>query len=1054
MGGIWLTLRAVLWGKGLSLALLVVAVSGVAAAVGTSIYATSVQEAMLSERLAQTSDANARLSISDIESDQAMRKVTDPDLLRHFAPPVRGIESRSAQMTLGPSQQATSVATWRENQCAHVVMVRGVCPTTGDGVAVLAADGKQFGIKLGFVLRDPRYPEPLGKVVGWYRPKDPTDPYWGDRNYFERRRELEDEPPRIGSPLVSREQAERLLAVHVTDWMLQRDTLHLRDLSRLQEELTALSQGPRVDRARYDVGLLAVLEGFQKERTLVERAGLLVVLQILLLSWYLLYLMVQAFSEAREAQFALAKLRGHRLRSTLAFGVSLPILVLVAALPIGVVLGWGAVVALRGQLLPPGTEVALGWPTFGALAVTAVGGLAAIVLASWRLARDPVAEQLRGGTRVRRRIASFVVGAVLVTLAAAGIYQLRTLGDTVTASGLGLLTPALIAMAAGIVGTQLMMLLARGWIGLSGARSGVAGWLAARQLARRRGNGRVVILLVTSGVLVLFGANALLTGTETRRSQAYFELSAPIVHDVQLNLRSPAELMTAVRLADPQGRYAMTVVENAPSGSRGGDRMLAVDSSRLANVAAWAPNWGPNPLADLAKRLREPTPGGGGAWRSRAGGEIQPSVLFKGNLIELTVDTAKLKSAEPLTLRLEVETTGGPRPGSKLVGDFGKLRTGVHTYRAELPSCQVGCRLRKVTMDRLTPVALDSRLVFRELRVDGKPVDAGFTAGTERWRPALALSGTPTQAPSAVVVPAGQAGGAARRGLVVDLRIGQSAQELSLTPRDLPAVLPVVGASTTRLEQFYGKEKAALERYDGIERPAGGLLDGKGVDSAARPVRTAGRTDLLPRLGREGLLMDLEYAERESQPLPFGANAEVWLTQDAPASIVRKLKEEGFLVGPERSIEARLKQLDGSGAAIAQTVFLVASIAGFGLALSGTVLLLVIAARRRRYEVAALSVAGVSARSIRWAEAAEAIALFGAAGLLMFGCAYLSTPLIAVAAPNAVSALFGPRAPDQPWAQLGGLTAGMTLVLFVIGWLVAGWLIRTSRPEVLREARP
>ncbi|GAB3427041.1 ABC transporter permease [Flindersiella endophytica] len=1041
MGGLWLTLRAVLWGKGLSLALLVVAVGGVAAAVGTSIYAASVQEAMLSERLAQTSDAAARLSITDVDSAQAVRKVADPELTRYFAPPVRGIESRTVKLTISETQEARTVAAWRENQCEHVVMVRGTCPTAGDGIAVLAADGKQFGIKLGFVLNDPRYPEPLGKVVGWYQPKDPKDPYWGDRSYFERRREIQvpPTPPRIGSPLLSEEQARRLLAIPVTDWMLQRDKVHIGDLSVLTAKLTALSQAPRVDNTRYKADLVPVLDTFEKERILVERAGLLVVLQILLLSWYLLYLMVQAFSEAREAQFALAKLRGHRLRSTLVFGVSLPVLVLVAAVPIGAVLGWAAVNALRGQLLPPGTEVTLGWPTFAALAITAVGGLAAIVLASWRLARDPVAEQLRGGTRVRRRIAVFVVGAVLVTLAAAGIYQLRSLGDTVTASGLGLLTPALIAMAAGILGTQLVMLLARSWIGLSRARRGVAGWLAARQLARRRGNGRVVILLVTSGVLVLFGANALLTGMETRRSQAYFELSAPVVRDVQLNLRSPAELMAAVRQADPAGRYAMTVVENTPSDSRGGDRLLAVDSSRLANVAAWAPGWGPSPLADLAKRLREPA---------------QSSVLFKGNLIELTVDTAKLKSAEPVSLRFEAETTGGSKPGSKLVGDLGKLRPGVRTYRAELPSCQVGCRLRKLTMERLTPVALDARLVFRELRVDGKPVDAGFTAGADRWRSALALSGMQSQPPRAVVVPAGKAGAAARQGLVADLHVGQSAQELGLTPRDLPAVLPVVRASTTQLEQFYGAEKSALERYDGIERPAGGLLAGRGVDSAGRPVRSAGQAELLPRLGREGVLMDLEYAEREAQPLPFGAKAEVWMTADAPASILRTLEAEGFLIGPERSIEARLDQLDGSGAAIAQTVFLVASIAAFGLALSGTVLLLVISARRRRYEVAALSVAGVSPRSVRWAEAAEAITLFWAAGLLMFGCAYLSTPLISVAAPNAVSALFGPRAPGQPWAQLGGLTAGMTLVLFGIGWLVAVWLIRTSRPEVLREARP
>lgn len=1036
MGGLWLTLRAVLWGKGLSLALLVVAVSGVAAAVGTSVYATAVQQAMLDERMARTPDATGRLTVADVDFETAVSKVP-PGLARYFAPPQEGIETRLVELPLSSVLTVESIATWRKGQCEHVVMVRGSCPAEGDGIAVLEADGKQYDLQIGRELRVRTEPTPLGKVVGWYRPKDPADPFWGDRHNFERRKAVVGNPPanpRIGSPLLSESRARRLLRpVPVADWMLLRDRVHLRDTGPLTDQLRALTEAPRVDSVRYEVGLQAVLEGFQKDRTLVERAGLLVVLQILLLSWYLLYLMVQAFSEAREAQFALAKLRGHRLRSTLAFGVSLPVLVLAVALPIGAVLGWGAVLALRGRLLPPGTGVAFGWSTFTALAVTAVGGLAAIVLASWRLARDPVAEQLRGGTRARRRMASFVVGAVLVTLAGAGIYQLRALGDTVTASGLGLLTPALIAVAAGVLGTQLVMLLARGWIGLSRARPGVAGWLAARQLSRRRGNGRVVILLVTSGVLVLFGANALLTGSETRRSQAYFELSAPVVRDVTLNLRSPAELMTAVRLADPDGRYAMAVVETASSDSRGGDRLLAVDSQRLANVAAWSPAWGPNPLAGLAARLREPG---------------TPSVLFKGNLIELTVDTVKLKSDVPLTLRFEVETTGGQRPGSKLVGDLGRLRPGVHTYRAELPSCLVGCRLRKLNLDRISPLALDGRLVFRELRVDGGPVDAGFQAGPDRWRSALALSGTQSQGPGAVVAPA------AGQALVVDLRAGQIAQDLSVTPRDIPAVLPVVRAQSTRLEQFYGTEKSTLEQYDGVKRPLGGLLAGRGIDSAGRPVRSAGQAELLPRLGREGVLMDLEYAERESQPLPFGARTEVWMTADAPASILRTLRAQGFLLGPERSIAARQKQLDGSGAAVAQTVFLVASVAGFGLALSGTVLLLVVSARRRRYEVAALATAGVSSRSIRWAEAAEAIALFGAAGLLVFGCAYLSAPLVSIAAPSEVSALFGPAPPAQPWVQLGGLTAGMTLALFVIGWLVAVWLIRTSRPEVLREARP
>ena len=121
----------------------------------------------------------------------------------------------------------------------------------------------------------------------------------------------------------------------------------------------------------------------------------LITLQLLALCLLLLFLAVTDAIEARGPEIALAKLRGRGAVSTAMFGLSEPVLLLLLALPVGTLAGWGASALLSHVLLRPGTQVALpalGWVS---AAVAAAGGLAAAVLAAQPDSAPPVLEEWR-----------------------------------------------------------------------------------------------------------------------------------------------------------------------------------------------------------------------------------------------------------------------------------------------------------------------------------------------------------------------------------------------------------------------------------------------------------------------------------------------------------------------------------------------------------------------------------------------------------------------------------------------------------------------------------
>src|SRR5262249_57167978 len=115
------------------------------------------------------------------------------------------------------------------------------------------------------------------------------------------------------------------------------------------------------DTAQLETGLPALLDAADHERGLLQVSTALVAAQLALLAWLVLFQVVTDAAESRGNEVALAKLRGFSGRSTVAFGLGQPLAVLVAALPVGLLVAWGAVSAMSRWVLVPGTPVQMTW---------------------------------------------------------------------------------------------------------------------------------------------------------------------------------------------------------------------------------------------------------------------------------------------------------------------------------------------------------------------------------------------------------------------------------------------------------------------------------------------------------------------------------------------------------------------------------------------------------------------------------------------------------------------------------------------------------------------
>ncbi len=425
--------------------------------------------------------------------------------------------------------------------------------------------------------------------------------------------------------------ADLPLPVLVTVRSTLRPGLTLGELPALQESIDATKAA--VNRQDRLLALRSDLPDIIARVTAQAGAAQVLILvtgvQALFLAVYALAIVLQRVGRARAAEWGVGRLRGVPRRRWLASVYTEPLVALLLGLPLGFAAGIGAARLGVGWALRPGTPVEP-WhlPVVASAVAATVIAIAALVVVSLRSLRQPLAELVQQQAETRRLgVVGAVVHAGVVLLAAASVYQLLS-GGLLGAQGgqLGLLAPGLLALAVAMLAVRLAVLVVAR-ITTRPPRS-LASLVVGRHAARSPSTLNPAMIIAVGVALTVFATQVLALSVRNQELRADAATGADTV--LTVSVPRDTDLLTAVRGADPSGRFAMAVQESAVGEFSGAARLIAVDSTRLEAVSAWSPAWAG--VADVASALRGP---------------VTPAVELRGSRIEVDLTDVR---AEALAL--------------------------------------------------------------------------------------------------------------------------------------------------------------------------------------------------------------------------------------------------------------------------------------------------------------------------------------------------------------------------------------------------------------------
>ena len=914
---------AMVWtrrGQAVTLALL--SLFAVAAAVAAPAYMRAADRAVAAGQIATALPAERGITVRSLEDDR--NGVTAPD---NTGGSFAGIAAALLELpgftyvhaaeydTIGiePGPQVRTRFTYRQDACAHLVMVSGRC-LIGEGDVVIGeqtarrlslAAGAPITLTFAEFSKDPRTPrfEPFGApkrltVVGVYRVPDPAATYWGAHGYFAR-----DAGDRAGEPVFASDATMTAMDHGLTrmsiDGVAGPGALDVDNLAALRAGLARAtgSAGALGAAVRVDTAVPALLDRIEAGRAAARVIVPVVAVPLVLLACLSIYLAVGYGTEGRRPELAVVALRGERWwgRWWLATGESL--VAIVAGAVAGCLAGQLLVDVAAATLLPGGgAGVGLGSLRYAPVAAGAA--LVAAVLAQRRQLLSPVAELLRRAPAPAAGVRGLAVEAAVLVLAVVCVVQLQLSGGELT--GLGLLAPAFVALALAVLAARaaLPVITRAAARALRRGRLGPA--LAGFQLTRRPGAARLLTLLVAAVAVAGYAACAVDVAARGRAVAATVGNGAPRVVTVTGVTRSA--LLQATRAVDPDGAYAMAVVR-LPSGTIGAPSGLAVDSTRLAAVAAW-PAGGPS-AETVARRLHPAAPA---------------PVVFGGQ--DLTVDVTAGGTVDRQPVRLGVAVSSVAGLGDTVV-QLGTLRPGDGTYQLRTPVCREGCRLKGIqlagpgqgsALDPGVEVTVRGLRTVNPRRVALEPAGIGEPG---RWRPSggAVLAGGPDGL--RVRVETGLPGGA------------------WIQPADTPSPLPVAAS--------------------GVDL-AGSLA---GFDGRSTTVDAATVLPAVPRAGTGQVLADLEYLDRISTDTGQASEPQVWLGPRAPADVLERLTARGMVVTGDVTADQLGRQLDEQGPALALWFYALAGGLAVLLAAGALVLAAAVDRARRVEDLSALRAQGL-----------------------------------------------------------------------------------------------
>ena len=161
-------------------------------------------------------------------------------------------------------------------------------------------------------------------------------------------------------------------------------------------------------------------------------------------------------------------------------------------------------------------------------------------------------------------------------------------------------------------------------------------------------------------------------------------------------------------------------------------------------------------------------------------------------------------------------------------------------------------------------------------------------------------------------------------------------------PADTPYPLPVAVAGTASGSSITGLDGRSLAVSRVLHLPA------------------------VPGIGRPATLVDLDYVSRLATD-GGQATGEVWLTTDAPPSVLQRLTAAGVVVTGESTAAQARRQLDQQGPALALWFYVIVAVLATLLAAGALVLSAGVDRARRVEDLSALRTQGLSRSALRTA---------------------------------------------------------------------------------------
>jgi hypothetical protein len=922
----------------------------------------------------------------------------------------------------------------RDQVCAHLTLTTGACPKAAGEILVSAKDmaawkwpvGKTFDTPVPALGSGPPASTTL-TVVGAYEVV-PDEAYWLRTQLDGKSGTLVDvgteQVPALDDFVTAEATFGKAWSVAQASLTLplRRDLFTLGNLQQISDLLgskDARASGQGIDGALVETQLPTIIDGIRVGQHQLRVIVPLLMAQLGLLAAAILLLVAQAAVEQRRPEVALARLRGRSREGAGRIVMGELALTVALGLPLGFLLALLLTTQVRGFLLPDGVPFEVPWSSLVALGASAVVCALAIWLAARPVQRLTVSALLRRVSRERAR-AFGIVDILAVALAGFGLVGLAT----GTLEGpLALVTPTLIALAAGLVASRLAVPIAgaSGRVNLRRGRIGPA--LTAFGLERRPTLRKVVTVVSVAVALTVFAANALVVGDRNWAARAQVQTGAPAVIDTDSH--NPAGLLSTVRAIDPSGTGAspVAIVRRTDQSSTG---TIAVVTKDFAKTS-FAPPGEPYRLGALAPpdiapvQLQGTRVTGRVAWNlmtpddettprpSGQSGQPLPPVVGPG-------------SEEPSELRISVTTPQGQRL-TRLIGQIPLHGKGSADLDALL-LCPDGCRLDglefRKTDQQVSQVS--GRLTITGLGIDGRSLDI---AAPNQWNPFVAPATSSTD--TLEQVPAGPD--------TIALDLVTTGFALELSHADVPAVVPGLLAGPV---------------------PPGGSaqgFDAIGINGAPLTAAATQTVQTLPVLGRQGVLVDYETLARLGGRLPDAGTLSVWVADPTKAdAVAQSLTAQGVGILARHSVEAAKDRLDES--ASAWGLRLAAFTGAMGVLLAALVVLVMTVTGWRvvARDLAALHMSGVPLGTLRRSLVREQVVLVLVGTVVGIVCGTVSSMIAMPLIP-----LFDSAADPVPALELAPATLAIVgaalvsaAVLVLVGWLAA---VGAGRRITLRRIR-